>query len=111
MTFQKAYVAKRRAEAAWEGEEKTFGGSAIFGATPEKSKEKLQRQEHQRTAGPAPLTNQMMDSLEGYLDNIAAAATQTAEMEGRSRSYLLVWIFQLILSPDIIKKSSGCLNR
>ena len=57
MTFQEDYVAKRRAEAAWEGEEKTFGGSAIFGATPEKSKEKLQRQEHQRTAGPAPLTN------------------------------------------------------
>ena len=29
------------------------------------------------SVGPAPLTNQMMDSLEGYLENIAAVATQT----------------------------------
>ena len=35
-TFREAYVAKRRAEAAREGEEKHFGGSAIFGAAPEK---------------------------------------------------------------------------
>ena len=77
-TFQEAYVEKRRAEAAREGKEKTFGGSTIFGAAPEKTKEKLQRREHQMTAGPAPLTNQTMESLEGYLDNIVAAATQTA---------------------------------
>ena len=28
------------------------------------------------SAVPAPLLNQMLDSLEGYLNNIAAAATQ-----------------------------------
>ena len=33
-TFRVAYVAKRRAEAAREGEEKPFGGSALFGAAP-----------------------------------------------------------------------------
>ena len=34
-TFQEAYVAKRHAKAAQEGEEKPFGGSALFGAAPE----------------------------------------------------------------------------
>ena len=33
-TFRAAYVAKRRAEAAREGEEKTFGVSVLFGAAP-----------------------------------------------------------------------------
>ena len=79
-TFWEAYIAKRRAEAAQEGEEKPFGGSAIFGAAP--ASEPLRRQEHQKTAGPALLTNQIMDSLEGNLDNIAVAATQTAENRG-----------------------------
>ena len=31
---------------------------------------------------PAPLPNQMLDSLEGYLDNIAAAATQAVANGG-----------------------------
>ena len=35
-TFREAYVAKRRAQAAREGKEKSFGGSAIFGAATEK---------------------------------------------------------------------------
>ena len=35
-TFRAACVAKRGAEAAREGEEKPFGGSALFGAAPEK---------------------------------------------------------------------------
>ena len=35
-----------------------------------------------KTAGPAPLTNQMMDSLEGYLDNYSVVATQTAATGG-----------------------------
>ena len=65
------------------GEEKLFGGSAIFVPAPEKKANKsLRRREHQKTAGPAPLTNQMMDSLERYLDNIAAAATQMAANGG-----------------------------
>ena len=33
---REAYVEKRCTEAAREGEEKTFGGFAIFGAAPEK---------------------------------------------------------------------------
>ena len=37
-TFQEAYIAKRRAKAAREWEEKPFGGSAIFKAAPEKAK-------------------------------------------------------------------------
>ena len=83
MTFREAYVAKRRAEAAQEGEEKPFGGSAIFGSAPEKkANEPLRRREHQKTAGPALITNQMMDSLEGYLDNIVVAVTQTVENGG-----------------------------
>ena len=35
-TFRAVYVAKQRAEAAREGQEKPFGGSALFGAAPEK---------------------------------------------------------------------------
>ena len=39
-------------------------------------------QENKKTEGTTQLTNQMLDSLEGYLDNIAAAATQTAANGG-----------------------------
>ena len=63
MTFQAAYVAKLRAEAAREGKEKHFGGSAIFGVAPEKPNEQLRRQYHKKTAGNPQLTNQMLDSL------------------------------------------------
>ena len=66
-TFREAYVAKRRSEAAWEGEEKHFGGSVTFGVTNKT-----------QTKG-AQLTHQMMDFLECYLNNIAAAATQTSD--------------------------------
>ena len=41
--FREVYVAKRRAEAAREGKENPFGGFALFGAAPEKTKEQLQR--------------------------------------------------------------------
>ena len=34
------------------------------------------------SAVPAPLLNQILDSLEGYLDNISAAATQTVAKGG-----------------------------
>ena len=79
MTFQESYIAKRRVEAAREGEEKLFGGSAVFGASVEKiTNEQLGRQGNPTSAGPDPLTNQMMESLERYLGNISASATQTA---------------------------------
>ena len=82
-TFRETYVAKRRAEAAREGEEKPFGVSAEIGGSEEKKKNgKLRRQGNIASAGPAPLKNQMLDSLEGYLGNIAAAATQTVAKGG-----------------------------
>ena len=48
----------------------------MFGAVPKK------RQYHQKKEGTPQLTNQMLDSLGGYLDNIAPAATQTAANGG-----------------------------
>ena len=60
-TQREANFAKRRAEVAQEGEEKPFGGSAIFGAAP--ANKPLWRQEHQKTAEPDLLKNHMMDSL------------------------------------------------
>ena len=76
-------MAKRRAEAAQVGEEKPFGGSTVIdGSAVNKTQGQLQGQGNTASAGPAPLKNQMMDSLEGYLDNIAAAATQTVAKGG-----------------------------
>ena len=74
-TFRAAYVAKRQLESAREGEEKPLGGSALFGAAPV-------AQEKKNTEGTPQMSNQMLDSLKGYLDNIAAAATQTAANGG-----------------------------
>ena len=34
------------------------------------------------SAGPVPLTNQMLDSLKGYLDNISAEETQNIAKGG-----------------------------
>ena len=70
-TFREAYVANRLSEAAREGEEKPFGDFVTFGGSNIKT----------QTKG-AQLTHQMMDSLEGYLNNIAAAAKQTADQGG-----------------------------
>ena len=70
-------MAKRRAEAAREGEEKPFGGSAVNTAHGQ-----LRLRQHTTPSGPDPLPNQMLDSLEGYLDNISAAATQTFSKGG-----------------------------
>ena len=69
--FLTLYVAKRRSEASREGEQKPFGGSALFGVAPVRNKPPKQKE--------APkMSHQLLDSLEGYLDNIAAVATQTA---------------------------------
>ena len=62
-------------EAAREGEGKPFGGSALFGAAPD-------AQENKKTEGTPILSPQMLNSLEGYLDNMAAAETQTAANGG-----------------------------
>ena len=82
-TFQEAYVAKRLAEAAQEGDEKPFGGSAVFGASEEmKTNKQLRRLVNKTSVGPALVTNHMMDLLEGYLDNIAGTSTQTVAKGG-----------------------------
>ena len=74
-TFRAAYAAKRRSEAAQEGEKKTFGGSALFSVAPVGNEQPEQQE--------APkMSHQMLNSLEGYLDNIAVAATQTAATGG-----------------------------
>ena len=70
-TFRAAYVAKQRSEAAQEGEEKPFWGSALFGAAPFV-------QDINNKEGAPQMSNQMLDLLEGCLDIIGAAATQTA---------------------------------
>ena len=62
------YVAKRGSEAAREGELKPFGGLALFGVAPVRNDQPEQKE------GPK-MSHQMQDSLEGYPDNIAAAAT------------------------------------
>ena len=74
-TFLAADVTKRRSEAAREGEKKTFGGSALFGVVPVGNKQPEQQE-------VPKMSYQMLDSLEGYLDNITAAATQTSATGG-----------------------------
>ena len=69
--FRAAYVAKRRSEVVIEGEQKPFGGSAQFGPAPVGKETEPQN-------NPPTMSHQMLDLLEGYLDNIVAAATQTA---------------------------------
>ena len=68
-TFRAAYVTKRRSEAVREGEQKPFGGSAQFGPAP------VRNEPEKTESNPPTMSHQMLDSLEGYLDNIAAAAT------------------------------------
>ena len=60
-----------KSEAAREGEQKPFGGLVLFGVAPVRNEQPEQQEEPKRS-------HQMLDYLEGYLDNIAAAATQTA---------------------------------
>ena len=69
---REAYVAKRRFEATREGEDKPFGSYAA-----NEAHNQLRRRGNKASDVPSPLTNKMMDSLEGYLNIIAAAATQT----------------------------------
>ena len=82
-TFREAYVVKRRDEAFQEGEEKPFCGSAVIGDSAVKEKNgKLQRRGNTASAGLSPLTNQILESLEGYLENIAAATAKTISKGG-----------------------------
>ena len=73
-TFHAAYVVKRCSEAVREGEQKPFRGSAQFGTAPVGNEPEI------IDSNPPTMSHQMLDSLEGYLDNIAASATQPAAM-------------------------------
>ena len=55
-----------------EGEQNIFGGSTQFGVAP------VGNEPEQKESNTPTMSHQMLDSLEGYLDNITAAATQTA---------------------------------
>ena len=71
-------MAKQSAKAVREGEEKPFGGSAvIIGSEVNEAHGQLRRRGHTSSMGPYQLTNHMLDSLKGYLENIAAVETQT----------------------------------
>ena len=76
-TFRETYVVKRRAEAAREGEDKPFGGSSA-----NKAHGQMRQKGNTASALLSPLPNQILDSLEGYPNNIAAGATQTAAKRG-----------------------------
>ena len=86
-------MAKRHAKAAREGEDKAFGG-----ATADAAHDHLRRQAVTSSDVPSPLSNQMLDSLERYLDNIAVVATQ-AVGNGGPLAELSV---SLAISVDIV---------
>ena len=65
-------MAKIRVESSRESEGKTFDGSAV-----NDTHEQLCQRGHIASDVPAPLPNQMLDSLESYLGNIAAAAPKS----------------------------------
>ena len=76
-----------------EGEQKPFGGSARFGPAP------VGKEPEKPESNPPTMYHQMLDSLEGYLDNIATAATQTAatgtpiaELETASQCQWKPWL-------------------
>ena len=54
-----------------------IGGSAV-----KETNGQLRRRGNIASSGPAPLTNNIMESLEGYLDNIAVAVAQTVAKGG-----------------------------
>ena len=74
-TFHASYVAKRKSEATREGEQKPFGGSALFGVATVR-KEQPEQQEAPK------MSHHMLSSLEGYINNITMGATQTADTGG-----------------------------
>ena len=66
----------------------------MFGAAPEKA------QENKKTEVTPLLTNQILDSPEGYLDKIAAAATHTAANGGP----LVELAVSLAISVDTVSR-------
>ena len=95
-TFCAAYVPMRRSEAVREGEQKPFGGSAQFGPAP------VGNEPDKTESNPPTMSHQMLDSLEGYLDNIAAAATQTAA----TGTPLAEFAESLVVSVDTVNREN-----
>ena len=65
-----------------------------------KPNEQIGIQEHEKTAGTPQLTNKILDSLEGYLDNIAAAAIKTAANGG----LLVELAASMVISVDTVAR-------
>ena len=88
-------------------ERKPFGGSAVIGGSAVKETNgPLQRQGHTASAGPSPPKNHMLDSLKGYLENIAAAATQNVAKGGP----LAELASSLEISVDTVAKQQQEMN-
>ena len=99
-TFCSAYVAKRRSEAASEGEQKPFGGSVLFGVAPVGNEPPEQKE-------TPKMSHKILDSLEGYLENIAAAATHTAATD----TPLAELTLSLAVSVDTVARQQLEINR
>ena len=80
---------------------KPFGVSAVIrGSAVNEAHGQLRRQRHTTYTGTAPLPNQMLDTLEGYLYNIAAAETQTVTKGGP----LAELVASLAISVDTVAR-------
>ena len=70
-------MAKRCAEAAREGEDKPFGGAAA-----DAEHNQIRQRAGTYSSVPAPLFNQMLELIEGYLYSIYTATTQAVANGG-----------------------------
>ena len=70
-------MAKRCAEAAREGKDKPFGGAAA-----DAEHNQIRQRAGTYSSVPAPLFNQILELIEGYLYSIDAAATQAVANGG-----------------------------
>ena len=70
MNFLTAYAARELSDKAHEDVGQPFGGKATEQTTPPGRK------------GDVPITNQMVETLAGYLDNITNAATNVCACGG-----------------------------
>ena len=82
------------------GRKKSFGGSELFGVVPI-------RKEHPEQQEAPKMWHQMLDSLEGYLKNISAAATQTMATGGPLAELEEALHYLWTRSRDKRSKSSG----
>ena len=72
-----------------------MGGSVV-----NKSHGQIRRRGHTASVGLTQLSNQIMGSIEGYLDNISAATTQTVAKGGQ----LAELVASLAISVDTVAR-------